>query len=137
MDNNEINLAQFIAAMEPVDDVKINLSYLYSINNTDSNDDDKQASIGTIFPVNNNWSAFAQYNYDFLKEDFTKQTAGLGYENCCFKISLSYQDWLNDDNIFDRGVFLQFILRGLSTAGRANNETNIANDYWNQGKVGY
>ncbi|NVK74710.1 MAG: LPS-assembly protein LptD [Oceanospirillaceae bacterium] len=136
-DNNELNLIQFIAAMEPIDDVIINLSYLNSINTTNSTSDNEQASIGTIFPVNNNWSAFAQYNYDFLKEDFTKQTAGLGYENCCFKISLSYQDWLNDDNIFDRGVFLQFILRGLSTAGRANNETNIANDYWNQGKVGY
>ncbi|WP_421855657.1 LPS-assembly protein LptD [Marinomonas sp.] len=131
MDDDEVNLVQFIAAMEPVDDIKINLSYLYPKN------DAKQASAGTIFPINDNWSAFTQYTYDFLREDLTKQTAGLGYENCCIKVSLSYQDWLNDDKIFDRGVFLQFILRGLSTAGRANSEVNIANDYWNQGKVGY
>jgi LPS-assembly protein len=52
-------------------------------------------------------------------------------------VSLSYQDWLNDDNEYDRGVFLQFILRSLSSAGRANSEDNIANSYWNQGKVGY
>ncbi|UTV98810.1 LPS-assembly protein LptD [Marinomonas rhizomae] len=138
MDDDEVNLAQFITAMEPIDDVKINLSYLYSINNINAKNDAKQASVGAIFPINNNWSAFTQYTYDFLKEDLTKQTAGLGYENCCIKVSLSYQDWLDDDNIFDRGIFLQFILRGLSTAGRANeNASGIANNYWNQGKVGY
>ena len=137
LDDSEVNLAQLIASLEPIDDIKINLSYLYSINNTDPDDDTKQASIGTIFPVNQNWSMFTQYTYDFLRQDSTKEIVGLGYENCCIKVSLSYQDWLNDDNVFDRGVFLQFILRGLSSAGRANNEANIADNYWNQGKVGY
>ena len=80
---------------------------------------------------------YTQYTYDFTREDSTKEIVGLGYENCCIKVSLSYQDWLNDDNVFDRGVFLQFILRGLSTAGRANSEANIADNYWNQGNVGY
>ena len=138
LDDDQVNLAQLIASMEPVDDIKINLSYLYSINNTDSDDDAKQASIGTIFPINRNWSMFTQYTYDFLRKDATKEIVGLGYENCCIKVSLSYQDWLNDDNEFDRGIFLQFILRSLSSAGRANNNgSNIADDYWNQGKVGY
>ncbi|RCX07444.1 LPS-assembly protein [Marinomonas foliarum] len=137
IDHDEVNLAQFIANIEPIKDVKINLSYLYSINNTDPDDDAKQASIGTIFPLNQNWSMYTQYTYDFTREDSTKEIVGLGYENCCIKVSLSYQDWLNDDNVFDRGVFLQFILRGLSTAGRANSEANIADNYWNQGNVGY
>lgn len=138
LDDSEVNLAQLIASMEPVDDIKINLSYLYSINNTDSDDDAKQASIGTIFPINQNWSMYTQYTYDFLREDATKEIVGLGYENCCIKVSMSYQDWLNDDNEFDRGIFLQFILRSLSSVGRANsNGHNIADDYWNQGKVGY
>lgn len=137
LDDQNVNLAQLVASVEPVDDVKINLSYLYSINNTDPDDDAKQASIGTIFPLNQNWSMYTQYTYDFTREDSTKEIVGLGYENCCIKVSLSYQDWLNDDNVFDRGVFLQFILRGLSTAGRANSEANIADNYWNQGNVGY
>lgn len=138
LDDSEVNLAQLITSMEPVDDIKINLSYLYSINNTDSDDDAKQASIGTIFPINQNWSMYTQYTYDFLREDATKEIVGLGYENCCIKVSMSYQDWLNDDNEFDRGIFLQFILRSLSSVGRANsNGHNIADDYWNQGKVGY
>ena len=137
LDNSKVNLAQIVASLTPVDDVKINLSYLYTINNTDPDDDAKQASVGTIFPINQNWSMFTQYTYDFLREDGTKEIAGLGYENCCIKVSMSYQHWLNDDNQYDRGVFLQFILRGLSSAGRANSETNIADSYWNQGKVGY
>ncbi|RBP83061.1 LPS-assembly protein LptD [Marinomonas rhizomae] len=137
LDDGEVNLAQLIASMEPVDDIKINLSYLYSINNTDSDDDAKQASIGSIFPINQNWSMFTQYTYDFLEDEATKQIAGLGYENCCIKVSMSYQDWLNDDDEFDRGVFLQFTLRGLSNAGNANSESSIADTYWNQGKVGY
>jgi LPS-assembly protein len=138
LDDSEVNLTQLIASIEPVDDVKINLSYLYSINNTDSDDDAKQASIGTIFPINQNWSMFTQYTYDFLRQDSTKEVVGLGYENCCIKVSMSYQDWLNNDNEFDRGIFLQFILRSLSSVGRANNgANNIADDYWNQGKVGY
>ncbi|WP_438941489.1 LPS-assembly protein LptD [Marinomonas transparens] len=137
LDNDNVALAQITAKMEPVDDVKVNLSYLYTINNTDPDNNAKQASIGTIFPISQHWSMFSQYTYDFLKQDAIRQVSGLGYENCCIKVSLSYQDWLNDDSKFDRGIFLQFILRSLSTAGRANEETSIANDYWNQGKVGY
>jgi LPS-assembly protein len=137
LNEDEVSLAQIIAKLEPVDDVKIHLSYLYSINNTDSDDDTDEASIGTVFPLNQNWSFYSQYTYDFLDKQATKQVSGLGYENCCMKVSLSYQDWLDDDDEFNRGVFLQFTLRSLSTVGSANSETSIADTYWNQGKVGY
>lgn len=138
LDENKISLIQLVATLEPVDDVKLDLSYSYSLNNTDSDDDTNQASIGTVFPLNRNWSMYTQYTYDFLDQEATQQITGLGYENCCVKVSLSYQDWIDDDNESDRGIFLQFILRGLSTAGSANNGTSsIADTYWNQGKVGY
>ncbi|TYL47118.1 LPS-assembly protein LptD [Marinomonas sp. IMCC 4694] len=130
-DSDAINLTQIVASLEPVDDVKINVSYLYSV------DDAEQASLGSVLPLSQNWSMFTQYTYDFLRQDSIKEIAGLGYENCCIKVSLSYQDWLNDDKKFDRGVFLQFTLRGLSSAGRANNQSSIADTYWNQGNVGY
>lgn len=134
---NKVNVVQVIAALKPKDNVNINLSYLYSANNKDTNDDTQQASVGTIFPLNQNWSMYTQYTYDFLREDATKEVVGFGYENCCLKVSLSYQDWLNDSNEYDRGIFLQFILRSLSSAGRSNSEASIANSYWNQGNVGY
>ena len=135
---DDVNLAQLVASMSPAERVKVNLSYLYSINNSDADDDAKQASLGTVFPLNRNWSAFAQYTYDFMDDEASKQISGLGYENCCIKVSLSYQDWIDDDDVRDRGVFLQFILRSLSTAGRSNSDaTSIADTFWNQGKVGY
>ncbi|MEP2619414.1 MAG: LPS assembly protein LptD, partial [Marinomonas sp.] len=138
LDENDVSLVQFIAALEPIDDVKINLSYLYSLDNSDSDDDTHQAAIGAILPVNPNWSMYTQHTYDFLDEDFSRQIFGLGYENCCVKVSLSYQDWIDDDDESDRGVFLQFTLRGLSSAGSANSDaSSIADTYWNQGKVGY
>ncbi|BFM50828.1 LPS assembly protein LptD [Marinomonas sp. THO17] len=137
-DEEEINLAQLVASITPAQRVKVNLSYLYTINNSDPDDNAKQASFGTIFPLNRNWSAFAQYTYDFMDDEASKQISGLGYENCCIKVSLSYQDWIDDDDVRDRGVFLQFILRSLSTAGRANSDaSSIADTFWNQGKVGY
>ncbi|MCV2401528.1 LPS assembly protein LptD [Marinomonas sp. C2222] len=137
LDDNEINLVEFVAKLEPLEDVKFNLSYLYSLNNSDSDDDANQASIATIFPLNQNWSMYSQYTYDFLDNNATKQVTGLGYENCCIKVSLSYQDWLDDDDERDRGVFLQFILRSLSKSGSANSETSIADTYWNEGQIGY
>ena len=130
---DEISLIQTVAALEPIDDVIINFSLSYSP------DDTEQASINTIFPISQHWSMYTHYTYDFLDEESTTEVIGLGYENCCLKVSLNYQDWLDDnDDDRNRGVFLQFILRGFSTAGRANSETSsIADSYWNQGKVGY
>ena len=137
LDDGSSDLAQIVIKMQPTDDIRINLSYLYTIDNSDSDDDAKQASISTIFPLNRNWSMFTQHTYDFFDHDTTKEVVGLGYENCCVKVSLSYQDWLNDDSEYDRGIFLQFILRSLSTVGSQNSEASVADDYWNQGQVGY
>ncbi|GAB3477328.1 LPS-assembly protein LptD [Marinomonas epiphytica] len=137
LDNNSTELAQIIVGMKPTDEIRVNLSYLYSLDNSDSDDDAKQANISTILPLNQNWTMFNQYTYDFLEEEASKQVLGFGYENCCVKVSLSYQDWLDDDSERNRGIYLQFILRSLSTVGRSNDESSIADDYWNQGNIGY
>lgn len=138
LDDQSINLVQFIAKLEPTNSIEIDLSYLYSINNTDADDDAEQVSTGVIFPLNQNWSMYSQYTYDFLDDQAIRQIIGLGYEDCCMKVSFSYQDWLDDDDEFDRGVFLQFTLRSLSTAGSSNNDANSIEDtYWNQGNIGY
>lgn len=131
-------LTQVIVKLKPVDEVKIDLSYLYTIDNEDSDDDANQTNIGTIFPLNQNWSMFLQHTYDFMGNRSTKEVAGLGYENCCLKVSASYQRWLNDDSVFENGFFLQFSLRSLSSVGAKDNSTSsIADDYWNKGKTGY
>ncbi|MGO3406799.1 LPS-assembly protein LptD [Marinomonas sp.] len=134
----DTTMTQVIVKLKPVDEVKVNLSYLYSIDNDDEDDDTNQSNIGTIFPINQNWSMFLQHTYDFFDNRSTKEVAGLGYENCCVKVSASYQHWLNDDSEFESGFFLQFTLRSLSSPGAKDNSTSsIADEYWNEGKVGY
>lgn len=136
--DGDTTLAQIIVNLKPVDEVKVDLSYLYTIDNDDSDDDSNEANVATIFPINQNWSMFVQYTYDFFEHRGTKEVAGVGYENCCLKVSASYQNWLNDDSEFESGVFLKFSLRGLSTAGADDNSvTSIADEYWNEGKSGY
>lgn len=137
LDKHKSDLTQVIIQTKPADFVRLDMSYLYTIGNDDPKDDAKQANVSTIFPISQNWSMFLQRTYDFFKEENTKDVAGFGYENCCVKVSLSYQEWLNDDSNFERGVFLQFNLRSLSTVGQTSEEPSVAQDYWNNGQVGY
>lgn len=136
-DQNQVDLAQSAFSYKPDNGLVFNLSFSYVY---DDNEDDmtKQSSFGTIIPLNDNWHLFHQQSYDWLDREQTAQVEGLGYENCCVKASVSYQRWRDDDGMFDEGLFLQFILRSLSGVGRTNSDLpTIADEYWNQGKVGY
>ena len=78
-----------------------------------------------------------QEDYDYIDHIRSKRTAAVGYENCCVKAQLSYQHWRDDDEVFQKGIFLKFILRSLSTIGQDNGVSSISDTYWNSGKVGY
>ncbi|SBS27991.1 LPS-assembly protein LptD precursor [Marinomonas spartinae] len=137
VNKHKSNLAQVIIKTRPADYVRLDMSYLYTVGNDDPTNDAKQANVSTIFPVSQDWSVYLQRTYDFFKHKKTKDVAGVGYENCCVKVSLSYQEWLNDNSDMERGVFLLFNLRSLSTVGQNSGEPSVAQDYWNNGKVGY
>ncbi|WP_417553438.1 LPS-assembly protein LptD [Marinomonas fungiae] len=136
-DENRVDLAQSALKYTPDSGFVFNLSFSYLY---DDNEDDmtKQSSFGTIIPINDNWHFFHQQSYDWVDREQTAQVEGFGYENCCIKTTFSYQRWRDNDGLFDEGVFIQFILRSLSGVGRTNSDIDtIADDYWNQGKVGY
>ncbi|MCO4785506.1 MAG: LPS-assembly protein LptD [Marinomonas atlantica] len=136
-DEDRVDLAQTALKYKPNNGFVFNLSfsYLYDDNEADMT---KQSSFGTIIPINENWHFFHQQSYDWIDKEQTAQVEGFGYENCCIKTSFSYQRWRDNDGQFDEGIFLQFILRSLSDVGRTNSDIDtIADDYWNQGKVGY
>ena len=136
-DDNRVDLAQTALKYRPDSGIVFNLSFSY-LYNEDETDMTKQSGFGAIIPINDNWHFFHQQSYDWVEREHTAQVAGLGYENCCIKTSFSYQRWRDDDGIFDEGVFIQFILRSLSGVDQTNSDlTTIADDYWNQGKVGY
>ncbi|WP_438461907.1 LPS-assembly protein LptD [Marinomonas sp. PE14-40] len=137
LSENDLELAKIASSYSPKNNINLKASYLYKIDDETRATDTKQASFSAIVPVDQNWSVFYQEDYDLLDDVRSKKIAGVGYENCCVKAQLSYQHWRDDDEVFQKGIFLKFILRSLSTIGQDNGVSSISDTYWNSGKVGY
>ncbi len=132
-----LDLGQFAVKLKSDNGVVIKSSYLKTVDKKSRDVDLEQVDFQTIVPLNNHWHFLYQHTYDWLEKEDTKNIAGFGFENCCLKLSLSYQRSRDDDNQFDSGIYLQFILRSLSGVGGANSTDSIATEYWNDGKTGY
>jgi LPS-assembly protein len=78
-----------------------------------------------------------QEDYDLVDDVRSKKVAGVGFENCCVKAQFNYQHWRDDNENFQKGLYLKFILRSLSTIGKDNETSSISDTYWNSGKIGY
>ena len=133
----DLEKATLSTAFSSGNGIKLNASYLYSINEDTREASTKQTSFSTIVPISQNWTLMYQEDYDFVDEERTKKAAAFGFENCCVKAQLSYQHWRNDDEVFEKGLYLKFILRSLSTIGQENGVSSISDTYWNSGKIGY
>ena len=89
----------------------------------------KQTDISAVWPVNNNWSLLARWNYDHSNERNLESFAGGEWSNCCATIRLIGREWVDEDELFlpniepDRGIFVQFTLNGLGnlTGGGLSN----------------
>jgi LPS-assembly protein len=89
----------------------------------------KQTDISAVWPVNNNWSLLARWNYDHSNERNLESFAGVEWSNCCATIRLIGREWVDEDELFlpniepDRGIFVQFTLNGLGnlTGGGLSN----------------
>jgi LPS-assembly protein len=134
---NDLELGKVSTSLSPSNGLRFSASYLYSIDEDTRAADTKQTSFSTILPIDQNWTLIYQENYDFIDDLRTKKSAAVGFENCCLKAQLSYQHWRDDDENFQKGLYLKFILRSLSTVGRDNGVSSISDSYWNSGKIGY
>ncbi|KJZ14735.1 organic solvent tolerance protein [Marinomonas sp. S3726] len=135
--DDDLELGKISTSFAPNNGIRLNASYLYSIDEDTRVTDTKQSTFGTIVPLNQNWTFMYQEDYDYIDHIRSKRTAAVGYENCCVKAQLSYQHWRDDDEVFQKGIYLKFILRSLSTIGQDNGVSSIGDTYWNSGKVGY
>lgn len=133
----DLELGKISTTLSPSNGLRFNASYLYSIDEDTRAADTKQTTFSTILPIDQNWTLMYQENYDFIDDLRTKKSAAVGFENCCIKAQLSYQHWRDDDENFQKGLYLKFILRSLSTVGRDNGVSSISDSYWNSGKIGY
>ncbi|WP_207063631.1 LPS-assembly protein LptD [Motiliproteus sp. SC1-56] len=93
-------------------DHQLNLSYRYAEDTLD------QADFSAIWPLNARWSLLARWLQDRQNDEALDQIAGLEYENCCWRVRTLYRRWIDDDEDREnRGLYLQFILKGLGTIG--------------------
>ncbi|WP_191601045.1 LPS-assembly protein LptD [Marinomonas algicola] len=134
---NLLDLGQLSMQLRSDSGVVVKSSYLKTVDKKTRDTDLEQLDFQTIVPLDDNWHFLYQHTYDWVEHEDTKKVAGFGFENCCLKLSFSYQLTRDDDNQFDEGIYLQFILRSLSGVGSASSTDNIASEYWNDGKTGY
>lgn len=84
----------------------------------------EQLDVSGIWPINANWSLLARWLEDVENSETLDRIVGLEYENCCWKVRTLYRRWIDDDDgdeedPVNSGIFLQFTLKGLGTAGTA------------------
>ncbi len=105
----------------------LNFDYRY-LRQAPSIGDIKQVSGSAIWPiVDNRWTLMAHVNYDLEREREIDLLGGIEYNDCCYRIRLAARRWLDnefqavvsDDELeYDRGIFLEFQLKGLGGIGR-------------------
>ncbi|PJE78716.1 LPS-assembly protein LptD [invertebrate metagenome] len=89
-------------------------------------------SLGDVsfaWPVTRNWSALGRWQYDLTNNRNFEVMSGMEYNSCCYQVRLLWRSWTDPDDNLDhpsrkRGVFLQFVLRGLGGLGSGS-----ADDY--------
>lgn len=88
----------------------VNLSYRFT------DDEVEQTDLTAIWPLSPQWSMLGRWQRDLINHESLDLIAGIEYENCCWMIRTTYRQWITDDTDSDRiqkGIFLQFILKGL------------------------
>ncbi len=99
----------------------LNLSYRFK--GTEDKTDLEQTDISLVYPVNNNWSIFAKHQYSLFHKQTVEQLIGTRYDSCCWTFSvIAFGDSDKEFTQFDRTLYFQFTLKGLSSLGRNNKD---------------
>ncbi|KGK42478.1 hypothetical protein LH51_00130 [Nitrincola sp. A-D6] len=83
----------------------------------------RQSDIAFRNQINPQWGVIGRWQHDIANRQRLDSLLGLEYGTCCWKMRLTAREWLKSSNTrgstaeYDRGVFLQFILRGLGSFG--------------------
>ena len=90
-----------------------NLEYRFRRNSLE------QSTLSFVYPVTNNWTAFAKRQHSILEDKPVQNLLGFAYESCCWGVKLLFEE--SSDKDFaetDRSVYFQLTLKGLSSAGK-------------------
>ncbi|WP_018274500.1 LPS-assembly protein LptD [Teredinibacter turnerae] len=104
----------------------VNLGYSYIRRETASTTGIDQVDGSFVTPVNAQWTAMGRYNYDFGSKTELESFLGLEYNDCCYRVRVLARRWLDSniapladsaDALYDRGLFVEFHLKGLGSSG--------------------
>ena len=80
----------------------------------------EQADISMSWPIRSNWNVVGRYNYSLRDDEVLEQFVGLEYESCCWGFRLVAREYISTrDGTRDSSIGLQFVLKGMSSAGTA------------------
>ena len=83
-----------------------------------------QPDFSLYWPVSKRMSVIGRWNYDFKSKRTVEALAGIEYNDCCWQIRLVGRHFLDapharlyQDIEADKGIFLQFVFKGLAGFG--------------------
>lgn len=100
----------------------LNLEYRYR------QDDIEQTNLSFVWPVHRRWNIMGRWLRSLEDARDIETIVGLEYDTCCWKMQLVNRRYaLADQGEYNTGLYLQLILKGLSSQGSASNllETSI------------
>ncbi|MCO7224438.1 LPS-assembly protein LptD [Pleionea sp. CnH1-48] len=121
---------------EPKDNLVVNVTHRYRNQQDPAEPADptkrirsRQSDISFAVPVSDKWSLYGRWNYDWVNVRDIEIFAGFEYESCCWAIRLVKRRYLNirldskgdkipGQNPFNNDIFLQFVFKGLGSAGQ-------------------
>ncbi|MBV1787327.1 LPS assembly protein LptD [Marinobacterium sp. D7] len=106
----------------------IRLVYLSYRDNSGSRFDDpteeiRQTDFAVRWPLAPTWNIIGRWQEDLLRSENLETLLGVEYVSCCWKVRLTGRKWVTDNDNSnngdtDKGIFLQFVLRGLGSFGQ-------------------
>ena len=81
-------------------------------------EDIDQVDFSTSLPLAQNWQLLARYQYDLTNDTSLEETTGIEYSSCCWALRVVYQEGVDWNKGRDRGVYMEFVLRGLGSLGK-------------------
>lgn len=104
---------------KPAEKRVINLSYLTRDTANRSSARVEQTDVSLHWSINQHWNMVGRWRYAIPKNRTLEIFGGIEYDSCCWGFRVVAQRFLIGRNgLSDKGLFLQFELKGLAGSGR-------------------
>lgn len=126
IDRDDFTLEEqnYQATWRPDDENLFYFSYRDRVNSASADlERTRQSDIVYRNQINPQWAFIGRWQHDIERRQRLDTVLGLEYGTCCWKMRLTAREFLSPEKRggiateYDRGVFLQFVLRGLGSFG--------------------